>query len=58
MYKKACSTCKLVVLLNNPIVFFDVLSAVAVVFAKAPYFNFRWTLRHFRLCFCLVSIDR
>ena len=37
MYKKACCTCKVVVLLNKPIVFFDVLAAVAVFVAKVPY---------------------
>ena len=36
MYKKARCTCKFVVLLNKPIVFFDVLVAVAVVVAEAP----------------------
>ena len=36
MYKKARYTCRFVVLLNKPVVFFDVLVAVAVVVAKAP----------------------
>ena len=37
MYKKVLCTCKVVVLLNKPIAFFDVLVAVAVVVAKAPH---------------------
>ena len=40
MQKKALCTCKLIVLLNKPYCFFDVLVAVAVIVAKTTYYPY------------------
>ena len=51
MYKKAWCTYKVVVLRNKPIAFIDVLVAVAVFVAKAPY----WYRRIYRDVIVYIS---
>jgi len=58
MYKKGCCTCKVVVLLIKHKIF-DVLAAVAVIVAKAPYYHVLVTRRfHQPVIFSILQTSK
>ena len=56
MYKKAWCTCKVLVLLIKPIVFFDVLDTVRVVGSLSPYYGLESRLSYFIIIIIIIII--
>ena len=54
MYKKAWCTCKVLVLLIKPVVFFDVLDTVRVVGSLSPYYGLESRLSYFIIIIIII----